>query len=384
MSTWIITLNLNDLVSVDYLVQSRINEILSLRPKAQVVQLSQKDYKLIQTHDAFNLINHYYNHPPDEIHLVHPTLIGHKVVNYILSHTNSHKIKFSIYELGDFIKRIEFHYELEPLMKGKSIHYYFPSLTYTQVASNFFSDKNNLSYLPVAHSPNSFLAFSLQMRNEIRKKFNLSNNDLLLIYAGRFHQQKNLLLLIDFFKQLKTSHSQAKLILIGNHEFQYNQVLDIASLENKDIHVLSHVSKKDLIGYYSAADFYLSLSTYHDESYGLAPVEALQTGLPLILSDWGGFKDLAFTYNFDESMIFYVKTLELEKNFTIDHETLPTLYDLDLMNHHDREIFNFKPNTKSLLNNSINNKVNFHSFIKLYPFKNSNHYIQVYKNMGST
>ena len=42
---------------------------------------------------------------------------------------------------------------------------------------------------------------------------------------------------------------------------------------------------------WSAADFFLSLSDNIQETFGLTPVEAMAAGLPVVVSDWDGYRD---------------------------------------------------------------------------------------------
>jgi hypothetical protein len=43
--------------------------------------------------------------------------------------------------------------------------------------------------------------------------------------------------------------------------------------------------------YYSAADIFVSLSDTLQENFGLTPVEAMASGLPVVVSDWAGYKE---------------------------------------------------------------------------------------------
>lgn len=42
---------------------------------------------------------------------------------------------------------------------------------------------------------------------------------------------------------------------------------------------------------WAAADFFISLSDNVQETFGLAPIEAMAAGLPLVVSDWNGYRD---------------------------------------------------------------------------------------------
>ena len=48
---------------------------------------------------------------------------------------------------------------------------------------------------------------------------------------------------------------------------------------------------KQLAGAWAAADAFISLSDNIQESFGLAPVEAMAAGLPAVVSDWDGYRD---------------------------------------------------------------------------------------------
>jgi glycosyltransferase involved in cell wall biosynthesis len=50
--------------------------------------------------------------------------------------------------------------------------------------------------------------------------------------------------------------------------------------------------------FYKSADLYLSLSTYHDEDFGMSVAEALMSGLPAILSNWAGYSSFNFSNEF--------------------------------------------------------------------------------------
>ena len=42
---------------------------------------------------------------------------------------------------------------------------------------------------------------------------------------------------------------------------------------------------------WSAADFFTSLSDNIQETFGLTPVEAMAAGLPIVITDWNGYRD---------------------------------------------------------------------------------------------
>ena len=42
---------------------------------------------------------------------------------------------------------------------------------------------------------------------------------------------------------------------------------------------------------YAAADIFVSLSDNIQETFGLTPVEAMAAGLPVVASDWDGYRE---------------------------------------------------------------------------------------------
>ena len=42
---------------------------------------------------------------------------------------------------------------------------------------------------------------------------------------------------------------------------------------------------------WAAADIFVSMADNHQETFGLTPVEAMACGLPVIASDWNGYRD---------------------------------------------------------------------------------------------
>jgi len=57
------------------------------------------------------------------------------------------------------------------------------------------------------------------------------------------------------------------------------------------VHLLDDLSETDKRGLLSAADLYLSFADSIQETFGIAPVEAMAAGLPCVVSDWNGYRD---------------------------------------------------------------------------------------------
>lgn len=120
--------------------------------------------------------------------------------------------------------------------------------------------------------------FNLDKRNEIREKFNFSNNDFLIGCVGRFSEQKNHQYLIQIAKKID---SRFKFILIGDGELKDKFCNDIKreSIENRFI-LLKAIN--DIQDYYNAFDLFLMPSIF--EGLPITAVEAQCNGLPCIFS----------------------------------------------------------------------------------------------------
>ena len=58
---------------------------------------------------------------------------------------------------------------------------------------------------------------------------------------------------------------------------------------NPQVKVISNVSQTELNKYYNIADLFVSTST--NETFGLAPIEAMNCGTPCVVPAYGGFRD---------------------------------------------------------------------------------------------
>jgi len=109
-----------------------------------------------------------------------------------------------------------------------------------------------------------------------------------VLYVGRLEAKKNLVALIEAFKQLKAMQrgsGDLQLVLAGlpGQDFQKIQQA-IAEAGCADaIHLTGYLSQKDKIALLSGAICYVQPSIY--EGFGLPPLEAMACGTPVIVSN---------------------------------------------------------------------------------------------------
>ena len=123
--------------------------------------------------------------------------------------------------------------------------------------------------------------FNMKYRNEIREKYSIDDDEILVGHAGRFSKEKNHNFVIDTFSLLVKKGVKAKLILLGDGEERINIEKKIYELKLQDRVILPGVAK-EVFKYYSAMDICWFPSFY--ESFGNVAVEAQVSGLPVIIS----------------------------------------------------------------------------------------------------
>ncbi|MGI1803922.1 glycosyltransferase [Limosilactobacillus reuteri] len=120
---------------------------------------------------------------------------------------------------------------------------------------------------------------NLNKRKEIRHKFNLNKDDILLGNIGVFNYQKNQQFLIDLLNNLDTSY---KLMLIGDGSLKTELMTQIKKLNLSD-RVIFTGKVNNVFDYLSSLDLFLMPS--HFEGLPFALVEAQASGLQCIVSD---------------------------------------------------------------------------------------------------
>jgi glycosyltransferase involved in cell wall biosynthesis len=109
-------------------------------------------------------------------------------------------------------------------------------------------------------------------------------------FVGQFVEQKNLLLLIDAWEQLNLQGTQSQLLLVGDGA--QRKILE-ARLQASKVRAMHHIT-----GWVDAPERYLSLidlycMTSHFEGLPLALIEAVGKGLPAVVTDFNGARDVA-------------------------------------------------------------------------------------------
>lgn len=157
--------------------------------------------------------------------------------------------------------------------------------------------------------------FNLKKREEIRKKLDIKEKEVLLITAGHIGRNKKLEILIEAFSKTKNS----KLVILGGGDDEYIKELKELAIKldvDKRTVFLGRVSQNELLYYYSAADIgvWPSRAT-------ITIIEAMACKLTVVIPDINTVKHLVayengltFQFGNAESFLEKINLLIKDKN----------------------------------------------------------------------
>ena len=235
----------------------------------------------------------------------------------------SYNPQINIHVYGDFIRNLREWKAIEPLLVGRRIRFLCASTRQTRLLKNLIAQPRAVCRVPFPVDTQVFRPRSL-VRRDWRERLGVQNDDFLITYTGRFSLQKNLFLLGQGFERAAALDSRFHLALavqfddLGAPLFGLHQrkgqmrrewlsfFRGIPRSIRERIHLMEDLSSHDLVGLYNATDLFCSLSTYHDEDFGMSPAEAMACGTPCALANWGGFWDFK-KQNPDHCQLFPVE-----------------------------------------------------------------------------
>ena len=176
----------------------------------------------------------------------------------------------------------------------------------TTLVKQFIKNQNSVKKVPFCLDNSTFF-WSPSARRSFRRKHNIGDKQRIIFYSGRISPEKNVLYLTYCLSKIIKDNPHYHFFIAGGFDdlgaskfgtpineglckFQWNQYIQTLPHNiRSNIHYLGSLNSKDLHQAYCGADLFTSISAYHDEDFGMAPLEALYCGLPTILTDWGGY-----------------------------------------------------------------------------------------------
>lgn len=111
-----------------------------------------------------------------------------------------------------------------------------------------------------------------------------ANFSRIILSIGRLQPEKNYAKLIKAFARVARVHDDAMLLIVGSGPLRERLIILARTLGlEKSVVILPWA--RDIVSYYKTSDIYIQPSLY--EGWGLAAVEAMSSGLPVIMSDVG-------------------------------------------------------------------------------------------------
>lgn len=151
-------------------------------------------------------------------------------------------------------------------------------LACSQLAGKWLFKNKSFKVLPNGIDLKKY-KFNKQVRKKLRSRFDFLENDVVLGHVGKFNYQKNQEFLIRLLSHLPTRY---KLILIGDGDNQRKIKKLVTKLKLTD-RVIFTGKIDNVADYLNAMDVFLLPSLFEGQPFVV--VEALASGLPIILSD---------------------------------------------------------------------------------------------------
>lgn len=306
LKTILITSCVQDIASVNAINNNLIKSYKMVKD-CEVFSLPDTKSKLPFEENYNEFFRQILKSPPRTIVITHPAVYRSQFFHFLLQILKESNTQYVFHLYGDFIRQIKRWKGLEDSLLNKEVSWVAPSTAYKKVVENLLNGK--VSVVPFSFDKKTFF-YSEVLREKKRMQLDILKDEKLFIYSGRLANQKNIGSLISYFNHINESFTNLKLIIVGNEDdfegatigtsellgSQFAKVISSNSLSN--VKFMESVSAEELNSLYNAADAFISLSLFHDEDFGCAPLEAMATGLPLILTSWGGFKDFSQVVNF--------------------------------------------------------------------------------------
>jgi len=137
---------------------------------------------------------------------------------------------------------------------------------------------------------------SEKVRGKIRADHGIPADTVLLLYAGRLSPEKNVDLLLDLMKELYRDKSRdIRLLVAGDGpKSDWLQKMAEKHIPGKMI-FLGHLDKEPLADLYANADVFIHPNPR--EPFGIAPLEAMASGIPVVAPNSGGILSYASQEN---------------------------------------------------------------------------------------
>lgn len=229
-------------------------------------------------------------------------------------------LRIVIHVFGDFTLSASTWCYFEQHLKGLNIKFLGASERQCELLKTLIHDKGSVAYQPFTVDTSIWN----YKKNKINDYY---------VYSGRISATKNVELLCEYFARYqRLCKTKSKLVICGEFDdlgapyFGFHPPKGFSQtsftykiLLNKDIspyiEFRGFQNTQELKKLLTGAKGIISLSTYHDEDFGMAIAEALCLGTPSLLTQWAGFS----SFNIDEKLVQYVPVKFEEGKITLSY-----------------------------------------------------------------
>lgn len=174
-----------------------------------------------------------------------------------------------------------------------------------EITQKFFTNARVRS-VPIVYDESVFYALDDTQRQTVKREMGFRPEDKILLHVGRISMEKNLQTVLKVFSVVERLIPNLHLVTVGqpfeqpftefgvypvNLRNTTTKMYQALGIPEDKIHLVEEMSPAGLHRLYNIADAVVNLTLNHDENFGLAQVEAMACGTPVIGTDWGGLKD---------------------------------------------------------------------------------------------
>lgn len=162
-----------------------------------------------------------------------------------------------------------------------------PSLKLEKILSDW-GVESPIDVLPTGIDPGEFTGAS---GKKFREKYNIEDNQKILLFVGRLGQEKNIEFLIDAVKKAKEKNKNIILFIVGDGNHNKELQTKVKELDlKKYIKFTGFLSREETLDAFAGSDIFVFASK--TDTQGLVILEAAYTGKPIIMIEDPGLGDI--------------------------------------------------------------------------------------------
>ncbi len=279
--------------------ENAVKEIQNLLPKDKKIELERISYTRPELSNRYGGI--FFPGPNLKNHLMARTYFGHEAYSCVgITHTTaSHTVMTGIADLlvqpakpwDAIICTSQVVLDTVNIILDNTFEFYKKSLG---------ANKKELPMFPIiplgVHDDD--FNFDDEYKTDCRKSLGIENDDIVVVYVGRlsFHAKAHPVPMYLALEQCAKSYKNGKIHLIQTgwfaNDFIEKSFKDDARKLCPSIkcHFLDGKIQEEKYKSLAAGDIFMSLSDNQQETFGLTPLEGMASGLPVIVSDWNGYR----------------------------------------------------------------------------------------------